>query len=207
MRFVVIALLLFFCSATLHGCDRKKQTTNPATGEPSRNPTNSSHYYDPATAGPGYPGQSVITVYLNTDDFRFSPESPAFPSRWEVCRDAVEMYRPILKECGKEIVYVDSPVGANVVLPRWTDVREGKEGWTAGAGAPDAGTIYIDFDVYNRDYTRLFRVAAHEFGHSLGIKTHSTNRNDIMYKTSLVSKLSERDKNTIRLVLRQGRGN
>lgn len=204
VRLVIIALLLFFCAATLHGCDRKK-TTDPATGEPSRNPSQSSHYFDPDTAGPGYPGQSTITVFLVRDDFTDPLTGTKKRTYWELCKAAIDQFKPVLEECGKTLVYVETreeadAAQASVVVPVWLRVSPGFDGYTVPT-TPDAlhSEIWLALHSYALLSDGEIKAnVAHEMLHVLGISTHSKDKRDVGYDQSLVWVLSERDKETIR---------
>jgi predicted Zn-dependent protease len=169
------------------------------TGQKKRD---TSDYAEPGPVGPGYPGRSEIRVCLNESPALLPGDTTPRPPRTGKCKEGIERWSDVLAEFGKRIVYVDSFVGADCVMPVWGTVGGGHAAHTQGASDLNPGTVTIDVTRYFMEDTDLVELAAHEFGHALGLP-HSDNKNDVMHWTSPVSKLSDRDINTARKVLKR----
>lgn len=169
---------------------RKKKNAPPA------DPPN---YYDATKAGLGYPGVKTFRVYLRKLDF--GDTLPGFggplPSRHEACRRGIDAIVPLLRECGRDLEYVDTPDGAHCVIPYWSGLLAEHEGYTDSAGN-------ITFALHS--YSRLSDLdlavnAAHEFLSHCIAAGHSGDVRDVAHPESRVLYPSERDRNTARRVL------
>jgi predicted Zn-dependent protease len=148
-------------------------------------------------------------------------QMPGFQDAFvEIVRDSLNQW---CKATGNTVSYklVNSAEAANVVFD-YTEHRElvssqhelGIDGNTEMLakqdGTPGPTNVIILVKDHPgaskfRDRGIIAQCCLHEVGHALGMHGHSPNSHDVMFSTTLVSHtgLTERDKNTIRLMYKQ----
>lgn len=146
------------------------------------------------------------------------------PTMARAAVDGIEQWKELQNEGVIAFEYVDNPALAQIMVfwvDRFIDAAgpggNNVHGNTCATafdvnavrsaesrnGKPAQGSpVVIELRV-NPDTEKLQADSAHEFGHALGIKSHSPYRQDIMYRYRTVSLLSPSDKATMRWLYRQ----
>ncbi|MEM0951352.1 MAG: tetratricopeptide repeat protein [Cyanobacteria bacterium P01_H01_bin.74] len=116
-----------------------------------------------------------------------------------------------------EFNWINAPFQADIevswinAIDKNGNFKDGETTYTAGLTTPTIQNDRLEkmsiqiatFDIQNKPQTAetIYAVAIHEIGHSLGLMGHSDVQTDIMSpQNALVTKLTDRDLNTIRLL-------
>jgi len=135
---------------------------------------------------------NTIVINENASDSTYSANSSSTEVGW--FRDGVTEWASALAEVGVSTVYGSSSPDVEVY---WLTSDQ----MAAFAGDPDVlGLASMSKKIYMlKGATQVLSkaIAIHEFGHMLGLWSHSFDSGDIMYPYAISSSLSNRDKRTM----------
>ena len=141
---------------------------------------------------------NIIKIHINSDntDLTSIEESNYITS----FKAGITEWEETLSSIGIKIEYVTSNADVNIKWVSGSTLAKGVMGYASTnkiITMSRTNNLY-ESDSYHSD-TTIKKIAIHEFGHMLGIWTHSFDSNDIMYPyiTGNTAKLSNRDKKTV----------
>lgn len=171
------------------------------------------------------PDEVKELLLTNPRGFFALPQAPGWtPLMGQAAMNGIEQWKELQSEGVIAFEFVDNPALAQIMV-FWVDRFIDAAG--PGGNSVHGNTCATAFDVQavrnaesrngkpaqgspvvielriNPDTEKLQGDSAHEFGHALGIKSHSPYRQDIMYLNRIVSLLSPSDKATLRWLYRQ----